>query len=56
MLHCQKSNEYIHHIHIVQDYIENHVYSRAFKNYYNVSPIYYRNNYSKNCKEPFKIS
>lgn len=32
------------------------VYSRAFKNHYKVSPIFYRNNYSKNCKDPFKIS
>lgn len=32
------------------------VYSRAFKNHYNASPVFYRNNYSKNCKESFKIS
>ncbi|MGO1044870.1 AraC family transcriptional regulator [Clostridioides difficile] len=32
------------------------VFSRAFKNYYKISPIKYRNNYSKNCKEPYKIS
>lgn len=126
MSDCQNSNEYLHRIHIVQDYIENHlkepillddltnisgfskyhfhrifksivgeslshyinrikleksafllihrkdmnitdiayhigftdsaVYSRAFKNHYNISPIFYKNNYSKNCKEPFKIS
>lgn len=122
----QNSNEYLHRIHIVQDYIENHlnepillddlthisgfskyhfhrifksiigeplshyinriklersafllihrkdmnitdiaydigftdsaIFSRAFKNNYNVSPAFYRSNYSKNCKEPFKIS
>lgn len=122
----QNSNEYLHRIHIVQDYIENHlkkpillddltqisgfskyhfhrifksiigeplshyinrikleksafllihrqdmsitdiayyigftdsaIFSRSFKNYYKVSPVFYRNNYSKNCKEPFKIS
>lgn len=126
MPNYQNSNEYLHRIHIVQDYIENHlkepislddltqisgfskyhfhrifksiigqplshyinrikleksafllihrkdmnitdiayhigftdsaVYSRAFKNYYHISPASYRNNYSKNCKEPFKIS
>ncbi|MCD2346806.1 AraC family transcriptional regulator [Clostridium guangxiense] len=32
------------------------VFSRAFKNHYKVSPAYYRNNYSKNCKDPYKIS
>ncbi|MFL8801798.1 MULTISPECIES: GyrI-like domain-containing protein [unclassified Clostridioides] len=32
------------------------IFSRAFKNYYKISPIKYRNNYSKNCKEPYKIS
>lgn len=126
MSDCKNSNEYLHRIHMVQDYIENHlkepilldslvnisgfskyhfhrifkavvgeplshyinriklersafllvhrkdmnitdiayylgftdsaVYSRAFKNHYNISPVFYRNNYSKNCKEPFKIS
>lgn len=32
------------------------VFSRAFKNYYNVSPREYRKEYSKNCKEPFLLS
>lgn len=32
------------------------VFSRSFKNYYKISPIEYRNQYSKNCKEPYKIS
>lgn len=32
------------------------VFSRTFKNHYNVSPTYYRNQYSKNRKDPYKIS
>ena len=32
------------------------VFSRAFKNHYKVSPAYYRNEYSKNCKDPYKLS
>lgn len=32
------------------------VFSRTFKNHYKVSPTYYRNQYSKNCKDSFKIS
>lgn len=32
------------------------VFSRTFKNHYKVSPTYYRNQYSKNCKDPYKIS
>lgn len=32
------------------------VFSRAFKNYYGVSPREYRKKYSKNCKEPFLLS
>lgn len=31
-------------------------FSRAFKNYYGINPNLYRKNYSKNCKEPYKIS
>lgn len=37
-------------------FTDSSAYSRAFKNYYNISPAVYRKNYSKNCKEPFKIS
>lgn len=32
------------------------VFSRAFKNYYGVSPKEYRNEYSKNCKDSFLLS
>ncbi|WML32562.1 GyrI-like domain-containing protein [Clostridium sp. OS1-26] len=32
------------------------VFSRTFKNHYKVSPTYYRNQYSKNRKDPYKIS
>ncbi len=32
------------------------VFSRAFKNYYGLSPREYRQEYSKNCIEPFLIS
>ena len=32
------------------------VFSRAFKNYYNVSPREYRKEYSKNCKDTFLLS
>jgi AraC family transcriptional regulator len=32
------------------------VFSRAFKNYYGVSPKEYRKNYSKNCKDSFLLS
>jgi AraC family transcriptional regulator len=32
------------------------VFSRAFKNYYGVSPRQYRNEYSKNCKDSFLLS
>lgn len=32
------------------------VFSRAFKNYYGVSPREYRKEYSKNCKESFLLS
>ena len=32
------------------------VFSRSFKNYYDISPREYRKEYSKNCKEPFLIS
>lgn len=31
------------------------VFLRVFKNYYKISFIKYRNNYSKNCKELYKI-
>lgn len=32
------------------------IFSRAFKNYYGVSPSYYRNQHRKNCKDLIKIS
>lgn len=32
------------------------VFSRAFKNYYGISPREYREEYSKNCKETFLLS
>jgi AraC family transcriptional regulator len=32
------------------------VFSRAFKNYYGVSPREYRKEYSKNCKDSFLLS
>ena len=32
------------------------VFSRTFKNHYKVSPTYYRNQYSKNRKDPYKLS
>ncbi|BCN29228.1 AraC family transcriptional regulator [Anaeromicropila herbilytica] len=32
------------------------VFTRAFKNYYGISPREYRKEYSKNCKEPFLLS
>ncbi|BBI33385.1 AraC family transcriptional regulator [Cohnella abietis] len=32
------------------------IFSRAFKNYYQVSPSYYRNQYRKNCKDLTKNS
>lgn len=32
------------------------IFSRAFRNYYGVSPREYRGEYSKNCKEPFLLS
>ncbi|MBE5961284.1 MAG: AraC family transcriptional regulator [Lachnospiraceae bacterium] len=32
------------------------VFSRAFKNYYGISPREFRREYSKNCKEPFLLS
>lgn len=32
------------------------VFSRTFKNYYKINPSNYRNQYSKKCKEPYKIS
>lgn len=31
-------------------------FSRAFRNYYGVTPTEYRRDYSKNCKEPIFIS
>lgn len=34
-------------------YTDSAVFSRAFKNYYGISPREYRKEYSKNCKEPF---
>lgn len=37
-------------------YMDSSVFSRAFKNYYGTSPREYRNEYSKNCKEPFLLS
>jgi AraC family transcriptional regulator len=32
------------------------VFTRAFKNFYGISPREYRKEYSKNCKEPFLLS
>ncbi len=32
------------------------VFSRSFKSYYSQSPASFRKDYSKNCKDPFKIS
>lgn len=32
------------------------IFSRAFKNYYGISPKEYREEYSKNCKETFLLS
>lgn len=37
-------------------YTDSAVFSRAFKNYYGISPREYRKEYSKNCKEPFLLS
>lgn len=37
-------------------YTDSAVFSRAFKNYYGVSPREYRKEYSKNCKESFLLS
>lgn len=37
-------------------YSDSAVFSRAFKNYYDISPTVYRDNFSKNCKDVFKIS
>lgn len=37
-------------------YTDSAVFSRAFKNYYGISPREYRQEYSKNCKEPFLLS
>lgn len=37
-------------------YMDSAVFSRAFKNYYGVSPREYRNEYSKNCKDSFLLS
>jgi len=37
-------------------FTESAVFSRAFKNYYGISPKEYRKEYSKNCKEFFLLS
>jgi AraC family transcriptional regulator len=37
-------------------YTDSAVFSRAFKNYYGVSPREYRKEYSKNCKDSFLLS
>lgn len=37
-------------------YTDSAVFSRAFKNYYSISPREYRNEYSKNCKDSFLLS
>jgi len=37
-------------------FTESAVFSRAFKNYYGISPREYRKEYSKNCKEFFLLS
>jgi AraC family transcriptional regulator len=37
-------------------FADSSVFSRTFKNYYGVSPSEYRSQYSKNCKDPYKIS
>lgn len=37
-------------------YTDSAVFSRAFKNYYGISPREYRNEYSKNCKDSFLLS
>lgn len=37
-------------------YMDSAVFSRAFKNYYGISPREYRNEYSKNCKDYFLLS
>lgn len=37
-------------------YTDSAIFSRAFKNYYGISPREYRNDYSKNCKEVFLLS
>lgn len=37
-------------------YTDSAVFSRAFKNYYGISPREYRKEYSKNCKDSFSLS
>lgn len=37
-------------------FVDSAVFSRAFKNHFKISPTYYKKHYSKNCKEPYKIS
>jgi AraC family transcriptional regulator len=37
-------------------YTDSAVFSRAFKNYYGISPREYRKEYSKNCKDSFLLS
>lgn len=37
-------------------YTDSAVFSRAFKNYYGISPREYRKKYSKNCKDSFLLS
>ncbi|MBD7913392.1 AraC family transcriptional regulator [Clostridium cibarium] len=37
-------------------YTDSAVFSRAFKNYYSISPREYRKEYSKNCKDSFLLS
>ena len=37
-------------------YTDSAVFSRSFKNYYGISPIEYRKEYSKNCKEIYLLS
>lgn len=37
-------------------FLDSAAFSRAFKNYYGISPREYRKEYSKNCKEPFLLS
>lgn len=37
-------------------FVDSAIFSRAFKNHFKISPTNYKNQYSKNCKEPYKIS